>query len=311
MASAGSGARVAKGLGRLRTDALNGWEQGGSRLTELWREDLIWQAVRGAELGKKFCMCEGYYHCLWGLLRASGAMKGLSSEEQILSDVMAPFIRRNSRVLIGGSADAGVLCSLGRIYGSTKAEFTVVDRCRSPLELIAEFAAAKQAPCRTLNADILELDGRETWDQIVLHYTANFVDADHRKQFLGSVARALAPGGTLICSVKTGDKVFADQRDTLETGFLDRSRGDLEKFLSHRNIEIPDLETMLRAYASAATTRRLNMTTLPEMEETLRDVGLRLLSVHSTPRKFRYYQEEKSGARVDSSTLMVATRDLR
>lgn len=280
-------------------------------MTELWREDLIWEAVRGAELGKEFCTCEGYYHCLWGLLRASGAMKGLSSEEKILSDVMTGFIRPNSRVLIGGSADVGVLCSLGRIYGPTKPEFTVVDRCRSPLELISEFAAAKDIPCRTLNADILELDGRETWDQIVLHYTANFVDADHREQFLGGIARSLEPGGTLICSIKTGEKVFAEQRDTLEAGFLARSRGDLQKFLSHRNIEIPDIETMLRAYASAATTRRLNMSTLPEMQETLRKAGLRVLSVHSTPRTFRYYQDQGSGARVDSSTLMIATRDLR
>ena len=67
---------------------------------------------------------------------------------------------------------------------------------------------------------------------------------------------------------------------------------------------------MLRAYASAATTRRLNMSTLPEMQDTLRNVGLRVLSVHSTPRKFRYYDEGGSRTRVDSSTLVVATRDL-
>ena len=280
-------------------------------MSEPWCEDLLWQAVRGAELGGKLCTCEGYYHRLWGLLRVSGGMKGLSSEEQLLSDVMAPLIGPNDRVLIGGSADAGVLCSIGRIYGPTAAAFTVLDRCRSPLELIREFAAARQVLCRTLNIDILELDGREKWDRIVLHYTTNFVDADHRKQFLGSVARALEPGGTLICSVKTGDRVFADQRETLEAGFLARSRGDLEDFLSQRRIEIPDIETMLRGYASAATSRRLNMSTLSEVQDTLRDVGLRMLSVHSTPRKFRYYQEEESGARIDSSTLIVATRDLR
>lgn len=280
-------------------------------MDERWSEDLIWQAVRGAELGRKFCTCEGYYHCLWGPLRASGAMKGLSSEEQILSDVMRPFIRQDARVLIGGSADTGVLCSLGRIYGPVKAAFTVVDKCRSPLELIREFAAAKQVLCRTLNVDILEIDGRESWDQIVLHYTANFVDAAHRKKFLSSIAQVLAPGGTLICAVKTGEKVFSEQRETLEAGFLTRSRGDLEDFLSRRSIEIENLDEMLRGYASAATTRRLNMSTLPEMQNTLRNVGLRVLSVHSTPRKFRYYDEGGSRTRIDSSTLVVATRDLR
>jgi len=279
-------------------------------LIEPWSEDLIWEAVRGAELGRKLCTCEGYYHCLWGLLRASGGMKGLNSEQQTLSHVMTPFIRQNARVLIGGSADVGVLCSLGKIYGSAQPEFTVVDRCRSPLELIREFAAARQIPCRTLNLDILDLDGSERWDQIVLHYTANFVDADHRYKFLSGVARALEPGGTLICSVKTGDKVVADQRDMLEAAFFTRGHGDLQKFLSDRNLEIPDLEPMLHAYASAATTRRLNMSTLSDVQETLRNVGLRVLSAHSTPRTFRYYQDQGSGARVDSSTLMVAVRDL-
>jgi hypothetical protein len=279
-------------------------------LTEPWSEDLIWQAVRGAELGAKLCTCEGYYHHLWGLLRASGAMKGLNSEQQTLSDAMTPFIRPNARVLIGGSADVGVLCALGRIYGPAQPAFTVVDKCRSPLELIREFASAKQFQCRTLNLDILDLDGSEKWDQIVLHYTANFVDEDHRYKFLAGVARALEPGGTLICSVKTGDKVVADQRDMLEASFFARGHGDLQRFLSQQNLEIPDLEPMLHAYASAATTRRLNMSTLSDVQATLRNVGLRVLSTHSTPRTFRYYQDQGSGARVDSSTLMVAIRDL-
>jgi hypothetical protein len=236
-------------------------------------------------------------------------MKGLSSEEQVLSEVMTPLIRQHARVLIGGSADAGVLCSLGRIYGPAKPAFTVVDKCRSPLELIREFAAEKQLPCRTLNRDILELDGSEQWDQIVLHYTANFVDADHREKFLARIANALAPDGTVVCAVKTGETVVSDQREALEAAFLARSRGDLQRFLSVRGMKIPDLEKMLPAYAAAATTRRLNISTLSELQETMRKVGLRMLSVHSTPRKFRYY-EENGGSRVDSSTLIVATRDL-
>lgn len=237
-------------------------------------------------------------------------MRGLSSEEQVLAEVMSPFIHQDARVLIGGSADPGVLCSLGRIYGPVKAVFTVVDKCRSPLELIREFAAEKRVLCRTLNADIFELDGSEKWDQIVLHYTANFVDAGHREKFLASIAHVLVPGGTLVCAVKTGENVFSDQREMLEASFLARSRGDLQELLSGRGIEIPDLEKMLRAYASAATSRRLNISTLPEIQESLRKVGLRVLSVHSTPRKFRYFEEDGGSARVDSSTLVVATRDL-
>ena len=279
-------------------------------MTEPWGEDLVWQAVRGIELGRKFCTCEGYYHNLWGSLRAAGGMRGLNSEERVLTEVMTPFIHQDARVLIGGSADTGVLCSLGRIYGPIKATFTVADKCRSPLELIREFAAAKGISCRTLNVDILEIDGGESWDQIVLHYTANFVDARDQENFLTRIARVLVPGGTVFCAVKVGEKVLSDQRAILEASFLARSRGDLQQFLSHRNIEIPNLDEMLRAYASAATDRRLNMTTLPEMQEGLRKAGLRVLSAHSTPRKFHYYEERAGNARADSSTLIVATRDL-
>ncbi len=236
-------------------------------------------------------------------------MKGLSSEEHVLADVMTPLIHQDARVLIGGSADPGVLCSLGRIYGSVRAAFTVADKCRSPLELIGEFAAAKGISCRTLNVDLLEIGSSEKWDQIILHYTPNFVGARHQDNFLASIAHALASGGSLVCAVKTGEKVFSDQREKLEANFLARSRGDLQKFLSGRSIEIPHLETMLQAYASAATARRLNMPTLPEIQESLRKAGLCVSSVHSTPRKFRYYEESGGHARVDSSTLVVATRD--
>ena len=278
-------------------------------MTEPWSEDLAWLAERGAELGRKFCTCEGYYHCLWGLLRAGGGRKGLSSEEQLLSLVLTPFIRPGVRVLIGGSADTGVLCSFGRIYGSVKAEFCVVDKCRSPLELIGEFTASKGIACRTLHADILDLDDGETWDQVVLHYTANFVDMSERKRFFARVARVLAPGGTLVCSVMTGESLPPDQRDAVEGAFVVRGREFLREFLSERRMEIPDLDTMLRAYASDSAKRRLEMSTLPEVQEMLRDVGLREVSLNSTPRKFRYSEERGGKTHVDSSTLIVATRD--
>jgi len=50
------------------------------------------------------------------------------------------------------------------------------------------------------------------------------------------------------------------------------------------------------------------MPTLPEIQESLRKAGLRVSSVHSTPRKFRYFEESGGHTRVDSSTLVVATR---
>jgi hypothetical protein len=58
-----------------------------------------------------------------------------------------------------------------------------VDRCNAPLALIAEFAASRNVSCRTLNADLLAIDGREQWDNILLHYTPDFVDTASRRGF--------------------------------------------------------------------------------------------------------------------------------
>lgn len=83
---------------------------------EIWSEDLAWQAERGFELGGALCRCEGYYHTLWGSLRIAGLNNTMRGEAPILASLLAPFLRKDARVMIGGSVDPGVLCGFGRIY---------------------------------------------------------------------------------------------------------------------------------------------------------------------------------------------------
>jgi acetyltransferase len=139
-------------------------------MPDAWSEDLLWQAQRALELGRTLCSCNGYYHALWGTLRATGVMGSLKSEETLLASLVLPFIRDHARVMIAGSADPGVLCAVGRVYGPRSPNITIIDRCAAPLQLIREFAAAKQLTCRTLNADLLELDGRDVGpDRLALY----------------------------------------------------------------------------------------------------------------------------------------------
>src|SRR5262249_47478187 len=145
-------------------------------MKNLWTEDLASQALRGQELGNALCICEGYYHTIWGSLRFAGLNHTMKGEAAILSELMAPFLRDNLRVLIGGSADPGVLCGIGRIYAPRMPVFTVIDRCPAPLAVIDEFVSAKGITCHTRHANLLDLDGSEQWDQIVLHYTVDFMD---------------------------------------------------------------------------------------------------------------------------------------
>ena len=272
-------------------------------MQDLWSEDLAAQAYRGQELGSALCACDGYYHLLWGSIRLAGVYNTMKGEAPVLAELMAPFLRDDMRVMIGGAADPGVLCGIGRIYAPRVPSFTVIDRCRAPLVLIDEFASAKGIACRTLNIDLLDLDGTEQWDQIVLHYTADFMDADLRSRLFRNLARSLAPGGTLICATMTGASLPADRRPEMETAYIARVMGFLKDSSIAAYASTPEFEQKLRAYAACRTIRRLNLPTPEPICELLREAGLRVVQTHQTARAARRHAGMDV---VDSSSIIVA-----
>ena len=180
-----------------------------------WSEDLPSQARRALTVGRALCACDGHYHTLWGSLRASGVSNSLKSEEPLLASLIKPYVRHGARVMVGGAADPGVLCAIGRIYAPAMPAMTVVDRCKASLELVRQFAATKDLACRTLNLNLLDLDGSEQWDQIVLHYTPDFLEPDLHRRLFQSIARSLAPGGTVVCAAMTATGVVGDREHEL------------------------------------------------------------------------------------------------
>lgn len=273
---------------------------------EMWSEDLPWQARRGLELGRVLCTCDGCYHAMWGALRAAGVSNSLKAEEPLLASLISPFIRDDLRVMIGGSADPGVLCAIGRIHAPKIPAITVIDKCRAPLELIAEFSTGKGLDCRTLNRDLLDLNGSEQWDHIVLHYTSDFVDPRMRERLFQSLARALAPGGILVCASKTGTRVGGDRSAGLLSTFLGYSARLLKESPLADLTESPEFEKIWYAYAEGVTVRRLGLATSEETRELLRSAGFRVLSENGTARRQRYFE---GAAIIDSGSVILATRD--
>ena len=248
-------------------------------------EDLPWQALRGVELGAAFCKCEGHYHSVWSTLRAVGIVRGLTSEVPLLETVLAPLLNNYTKFLIAGSADPGLFAAIGQISASRSPEVTIVDKCQAPLQLIQEFADAKGVSCRTLHMDILELDGSERWEKILLHYTMDFVDFAHRRKFFERLMLSLEPNGKLICVAKTNQKGVATEEAQLESAFLVNvkeaiNNSDLRQIL-HDN----QIEKMLHAYAKAATARRLRMTTAHSLKRSLASAGFAIAKEYTTQRK--------------------------
>ena len=268
-----------------------------------WSEDLTAQARRGQELGSALCECDGYYHALWGSLRVAGVNNTMKGEASILAELMAPVLRDDMRVLIGGSADPGVLCGIGRVHAPRMPFFTVIDRCRAPLALIDEFASAKGVDCRTRHIDLLDLDGMEQWDQIVLHYTADFMDAHLRSRLFRNLCASLAPGGTLVCATMTGASPPADRRSEMEAAYIARALALLKESPMAAHASTPEFEQKLVAYAACRTIRRLNLPTTELICDLARDAGLRLLQTHQTARARRSHAGMDV---VDTSSIIVA-----
>jgi SAM-dependent methyltransferase len=270
-----------------------------------WSEDLAAQAHRGRELGSALCACDGYYHTLWGSLRIAGVNNTMKGEASTLAELMSPLLRDGMRVMIGGSADPGVLCGIGRIYAPRMPAFTVIDKCRAPLALIDEFASAKGFACRTLHGDLLDLDGTEQWDQIVLHYTVDFMDAHLRGRLFRNMARALVPGGTLICATMTGVSPPSDRRPEMEAAYIARATELLKDTPMAAYASTPEFEHKLRAYAACRTVRRLTLPTPELIGDLAREAGLRVIQTHQTARARRIL----AGMDVlDTSSVIIASR---
>lgn len=274
-------------------------------MQDRWTEDLAWQAQRGLQLGSALCACEGHYHTLWGSLRIAGLNNTMKGEAPHLAAMMAPFLRDGMRVMIGGSADPGVLCGIGRIFAPRMPAYTVIDKCKAPLALIGEFADARGIACQLLNMDLLELEGVEQWDQIVLHYTADFIDAPLRARLFRSLAASLAPGGTLVCATMTGASIPLDLQPEMAGAFYARAVAALKDTPMAAQAQTPEFEHKLRGYSECRTIRRLRLPTADGVCDLAEEAGLRVLQKHETARARRLLVGMDV---VDTSSIIIASR---
>ncbi len=270
---------------------------------ERWSEDLPAQAKRALAVGRALCTCDGHYHTLWGTIRASGASSGLNSEEPLLGSLIKPYVRDGARVMIAGAADPGVPCTIGRIYAPIMPALTLVDRCKASLELVRQFAATKEFVCRTLNLDLLDLDGSEQWDQIVLHYTPDFLDPPLHGRLFQALARALRPEGTVVCAAMTATDVIGEREHELGGVYYDHT---LKKVANGPLADIAasaEFVDMLRAYSVLWGQRRTNLPSREQLIRSVRNAGLSILSENSSPRQPKIVG---GAALVDSCSIIVA-----
>lgn len=275
----------------------------------LWDDDPRGHAARSVEVARALCTCEYPYHVLWPILRAAEITGSLRyQEDEALVPVLGPLLANGTRVLIAGSADTGTLCVAGRIAAARRPHFTVLDRCPAPLKLIDEFAAERHLACTTLRADLLELAEIARWDVVLVNYTLQYVAAAERPAVLKHLASALVPGGTLICVAKTGTTLSPSQAAESQSAWLDKARRKFQAARLDLGIAATAVDDLLRVAAAGRTARRLELPTVAELTNGLKDAGLELVRQGSSPRKQLLEAEGAAPADLESSIIIAAIR---
>jgi hypothetical protein len=156
------------------------------------------QAAHAAELAPTGCAPTGcgWYHGIWPTLRLLGVVASPDRHEAFFAEALGE-LGGQPRVLVSGAAD-GAMAELV-LRARTDAAITVLDRCRTPVEVAVAALARLGHPADAWVADVLDPAGTEgPFDAIVTHGLFGLLPVAERPRLALRWAALLAPGGRLI-----------------------------------------------------------------------------------------------------------------
>jgi hypothetical protein len=179
------------------------------------------------------------YHALWPYRRLSRMVAGIELTADIVQDLLQRLTPPQARILIAGSADAGMLALTARATNDMAPTIDVADRCPTPLATCQRYAEMQGFSFTPLRLDIRSSAPPHLYDVIYGDCVLQFVPRPNRVDVLSKLRRALTESGILILveRVRTGAEESSRQRDhALETLAA----------LAARGIALPEAETSFR-----------------------------------------------------------------
>lgn len=151
-----------------------------------------------AEAALAYCTDCLDYHLVRPYQLASGWPLGPERDKVVFGPMLHRLTPSNGRILIAGSADAGLLAFALDADGDLNPTIIVADRCEAPLAVCRRYAAKRGASIETVTADLVMSPPPGPFDVIVAHLILRFIPPKLRVEFLRGLAEQLRPGGTLI-----------------------------------------------------------------------------------------------------------------
>jgi SAM-dependent methyltransferase len=223
-------------------------------------EDLAQQAATQYRLAQQFCDRCRTYHAIWPYRRLARVVATAdASAPGFESTLDALFKTGKRKVLIAGAADTGLLALTARTGAAYDVEITVLDRCRTPLELCRQFAERWSLTSRTLHQDLTGLDLAAEFDIVFANSVLMFIAPDLRVDVLRRLGRALRPDGRLVNVFNAGPRIRRE--DSVATMLAEMER---------RGIALPESsETFTRELIDFAREQDSRDGTLFELDQVL------------------------------------------
>jgi SAM-dependent methyltransferase len=232
-------------------------------------------AADAAELALRLCDTCGNFHTLWPYHRLAQAAGG---------DVAAPLVRSalkhllspsDRRILIGGSADSGLLAVVANA-ASPGTAITVLDRCATPLELCRYFAKRWLLPIDMIHLDLAKLEVASAYDVVFVHMLLQFIPPDHHREVFSRIRRALRPQGRLVLAFRISprltDALAAEYRSSYPLGLIEQ--------LDARGIPLPEgreaFARKLEIYFEERRAREGTNASRQDVEKAVEDAGFEI-----------------------------------
>ena len=201
----------------------------------------------------------GWYHGIWPYFRLLGAVASPWMQYSFYASVLRPLSIPGGRlrILITGTADYAMLELVHHIYQDQPIDLdvTIIDRCRTPLELSRWFAERHGFEVETEVADILNYENARSFDLICTHSFFGNFNPRGQVQLVSKWAALLRSGGKLVSvnRVRPGqsgpNRYTPDQADR----FIARLRDNYQHMGEELDLPWSQLEQRARLYTALYT----------------------------------------------------------
>ena len=246
------------------------------------QEDFRELAAQAAEVAARCCGECQTHHMLWPLNRVARVVSAVEGGREAVTDAIKRYCRaRRNRILIAGSSDTGVLCLAANAAKDHDAEFMVVDKCATPLELCRRFARRWGLHVETQVADVHEIGFDQEFDMVIAHSLLQFIPPQRRIDVFARFAAALKPDGVAIQVFNAGARIEGALATEHARDYPDMVLARFEEC----GLALPEPREKLRARLQAQSLRRRQLegaVAIPEELEALMEAsGFAILERHN------------------------------